>query len=169
MRLTNRAPDHASHRAGATADADLAVGAARRGAAGAAGRLVHHRDGRRRRARGSHTLRASAGADGVSRPRALGIFQCTECAARQDHEGRESARAAAPRGSGLGVSRDSTDWPTTIVSAGRAAESGLRHRVESPTPVDGALPPTRRTWQIETEGRDGNRARAQRIHLGDRA
>ena len=50
----------------------------------------------------------------------------------------ESSRPPSARGSGLGVSGDSTDWASACVSAGSAAERCVRHRVEDPAPVDGA-------------------------------
>jgi|SRR5438105_4802693 len=105
----DRATDRAAHRATASPRADVAVGSRRRGLAGPARRVVHHRRGVGGRTRRSDAIRAPAGTDGVSRTRAVGIFQRAECATRRHYEGGQSTRTPSARRSGLGISGDSAD------------------------------------------------------------
>ena len=65
--------------------------------------------GARRGSRRHPTLRPSARTDGVSRPRAVGTLEWAQCPTRRDHQGRQSARAAVARRSGVGVSGRSAD------------------------------------------------------------
>src|SRR5438309_1981137 len=118
---------------------------------------------------GDLKIRSPARTDGVSRTRAVGIFERAECATRRHHEGRQSTRPSTPRGSGLGVSGDSPHWTPACVSTGSVAQGGVRHRVEGPTPLDDALPPPPRAREGQTESRHRDRARAHGLYLGDRA
>ena len=86
---------------------------------------------------------------------------------RRDHEGGQSPRPPVARGSGVGVSRDSPDWTSACVSAGSAAQGGVRHRAEGPTSIDDALPAAGRARESEAQSRYRNRARAHGFHLGD--
>ena len=88
-------------------------------------RLVCHRRRPRGRSRRHPAIRAFAAPHGVPRPRALGILQWPDRVARRDHESRQSARAAVTRRSGVGVSRDSTDWAADALSARSAPEIDL--------------------------------------------
>jgi transposase len=67
------------------------------------------------------------------------------------------------------VPSEYSSGPSACVSTGSVAQSGVRHRVEGPTPIDDALPPADRTREGQTESRHGDCARARRLHLGDRA
>ena len=153
------APRRAAHRPTPAAHARLALGAGRRRAAGVARRLVCHGGRPRRRSRRHPTLRPSAAAHGVSRPRAVGVLEWAERPPRRDHQGRQSARAAVARRSGVGVSRRAADRPTDAVPPRGVAEDRLRHRVEGATPLDVPLSQTRGARQGETQGRD-RRSRA---------
>jgi len=164
----NGAADHAPDGADAAAGTDVALGAARGGAAGAPRRVVHHGDGARRGTRGSHAVRPSARTHGVCRPGPLGTLQWPECATRPDHHGGQSARPTVARGIGVGRSGHATDWPAAALSARGALERRVRHRVEGAASCDRAVPPARGTREIEPEGRDRHRARALWVHLGDR-
>ena len=114
-------------------------------------------------------VHASARADGVSRPRAVGVFQWAERPPRRDHQGRQSARAALARRSGVGVSGRAAHRTADALPARSVAEDRLRHRVEGATPPDVALSQAGRARQGETQGRHRDRARAHGLHLGDRA
>ena len=83
----NRAAGRAAHRATPAAHARVALGAGRGCAAGVTRCLVCHGGGPGRRSRRHPTLRPSAGADGVSRPRAVGVPRA----------GPASAAAGSPR------------------------------------------------------------------------
>jgi hypothetical protein len=85
------------------------------------------------------TLHASPRADGVSRPRAVGVFQRPECSPGRDHQGGQSPRPTIARRSGVGVSRRAAHRPADAVSTRETAEAHLRHRLERPTPTHVAI------------------------------
>ena len=73
-----------------------------------------------------------------------------------------------------GVVRGDLEAVANVVRARRAPTRRLRfvyegRRVEGPAPVDGPLPSARGPRQGEAEGRDGDCARTDGVHLGDRA
>src|SRR5919108_97830 len=128
-------------------DAVVAVGPGGRRAPSFTRRVVHHRRRLGGRTRGPDAIWAPARTDGLSGTRAVGIFQWPERTTRRHHEGGQSARPASARGSGLGLSGDSSDWSPACVSAGSAAEARVRHRVEGPAAVDDAVPAAGRAGQ----------------------
>ena len=145
-----------AHRPTPAAHTCVALGAGRRGAAGAAWRLVRHGGGPRRGGRRHPTLPASASPHGVPRPRALGILQWPERAARRDHEGRQSARPAIARRSGLGVSGQSAHRPADAVPTRGAPEIHLRHRVEGAAAADVTVSSVGRARESETQSGDSH-------------
>ena len=115
---------------------DVALGAGRGRAAGVTRRLVCHGGRPRRGSRRHPALRASAPADGVSRPGAVGVLERAERPTRRDHQGGQSARAATARRSGVGVSGRAAHRTADALPPRSVAEDRVRHRVEGAAPPD---------------------------------
>ena len=107
-------------------------------------------------------------ADGVPRPRAVGVLEWAERPPRRDHQSGQPACAAVARRSGVGVSGRAADRTTDAVPTRSVAEDRLRHRVESAAPPDVTLSQAGGARQGETQGGHRDCARAHGIHLGDR-
>jgi len=150
------------------AHARVAVGTGGGRVAGAARGVVRHRGGPRHRDWRHSPVHTPPRADGVPRPGPLGVLQWAECPTRRDHQGGQSARTALAGRSGVGVSRRAADRTPDALPPRSAAEDHLRYRVEGATPVDRPLPPIGGAREGQAEGRDGDCARADGIHLGDR-
>ena len=165
----NRTARRAAHRATPATHAGVAVGAGGGRAAGVARRVVCHRGGPRRRARRHPPVSASAGADGVSRPRAVGVFEWAERAPRRDHQGRQSARAALARRSGVGVSGHSADRTADAYRQEALPKIVCDIAWKAQLRLTARFPTTGRAREGETQGGDRHRARAHGLHLGDRA
>ena len=152
----NRTPRRAPHGPTSAAHANVAVGAGRRGAAGVARGLLCHGGRAGRRGRRYPTVHASPALDGVPGPRAFGILEWPQGEARRHYEGRQSARAAVTRRSGVGLSRHAADRPEAAHPARGAATGGLRDCVEGAAPLDIPLSALGGPGQSETHRRDGH-------------
>ena len=82
---------------------------------------------------------------------------------------RATARAPPARRSRMGVSGHAAPRTADALSTRGVAEACLRHRLEGPAAPDVTLSTTGRARQVQAESRHGDRSRADRLHLGDRA
>jgi hypothetical protein len=112
---------------------------------------------------------ADGSPNGVPWPRALGLLEWPQGVTGRDHEGRQSARAAVTRRSGVGLPRDSAPWTSGARPTRSVTKDGVRHRVEGAVALDRAVSTVGRARESETQGGDRDRAGAGRLHLGDRA
>jgi transposase len=127
------------------------------------------RGGDRRRGRLLRPVREPAHADGLSRAEPVGAFQRRHDPARRDHQDRQHAGADLPGRGGLDLSLPGSRHPDHPRPACGFARADPQHRLEGAGATVGALPQACRRRQADAQGCGGDRARARRLHLGDRS